>query len=112
MDNKTIGKRIKELRLLNKLTQHDMAVELDVTEKYISNIETGSASCGFPKMVQLANVLNCSLDYLLGENLAYNNQTDKNVELNDLTYKLKLLNANQIEHISDMINSLITRNIK
>jgi transcriptional regulator with XRE-family HTH domain len=113
MNNKVIGKRIKELRLQKKLTQEELANRLDLTEKYISNIETGTASCGFPKMVQLANILNCSLDYLLGENLKYNGRKEKNnAGLAELTYKLESLNKNQVEHINDVVNSLITHNIK
>lgn len=113
MDNKVIGKRIKEMRLLNKITQNELALQLDLTEKYISNIETGTTNCGFPTMLQLANILNCSIDYLLGENLEYNNSKNNgNIKLNDLSFKLNSLNDNQIDFIDDIVNSLIVRNIK
>lgn len=69
-----IGTRIKELRKTHKMTQEDLADELDVTPKHISSVERGVASLSLEKLVDICDVLDCSLDYLvLGKSPAGDN---------------------------------------
>ena len=63
-----IGKRIKELRLKNHMTQEQLAEAVDVDLSYISKIENNhvnniSLSLG----CKLAAVLNVTVSYLVGE---------------------------------------------
>ena len=42
MDMEVVGKRIQALRKEHKMTQQQLAEEIDISEKYLSNIETGT----------------------------------------------------------------------
>lgn len=62
----TFGKRLKALRINNKLTQKDVSEKLIVSRATIGKYETEQAYPDFEKLVALANLYNCSTDYLLG----------------------------------------------
>ncbi len=69
-----ISQRIKELRKIHKLTQLQLADKLSVTTKHINNVEHGKARLSLEKMIELCDVLDCSLDYLvLGKSPAGDN---------------------------------------
>ncbi len=67
MDNlyAEIGARISRLRKGRRITQEQLAEELDVTIKHVSEIERGLSSLSLPKLVHTARFLDCSLDYLI-----------------------------------------------
>ncbi len=69
---KAIGKRIQDLRKNKKLTQKNIADAVNVTEKYISNIENGHSISSWTVLLGIANVLDASIDYILGDELNYN----------------------------------------
>ena len=79
MDLKSIGKRIKEQRLIKHLSQEKLAELVNVTPSYISNIESGNKIGSLSTMMEIAKVLDSSLDYLLLNNLT-NNYENKNIE--------------------------------
>ncbi len=72
MNMKSIGARIQELRKASGMTQEELAERLDISSNYLSNIETGRDVCSTSILLGIANLLHASVDYLLGENLAYN----------------------------------------
>ena len=66
----TIGKRVKELRVKNKMTQEQLAEAVDACVGYISKIENNrvnNISLSLACELELASVLNVSLGYLVGE---------------------------------------------
>ena len=66
-----IGGRIQDLRRLHHLTQENLAEKLDVSVKHISSVERGSSSLSLEKLIQLCDLLDCSIDYLvLGRNIS------------------------------------------
>ena len=54
-NKKNLGKRVRYLRKLEKLTQAQLAERMELTVNYISQIETGVASPTFQTLVKLAN---------------------------------------------------------
>jgi transcriptional regulator with XRE-family HTH domain len=72
MDYKSIGQRIRRKRLSLSLTQQVLADKSGISEKYLSNIENGNSHFSFPVLISIANNLNLSADYILGDNLVYN----------------------------------------
>lgn len=62
MDFKTIGRKIKERRLAQGITQEAVANFLDVNPSHVSNIECGRAHPSLTALIQIANVLECSVD--------------------------------------------------
>ncbi|HJB51341.1 MAG TPA: helix-turn-helix domain-containing protein [Candidatus Anaeromassilibacillus stercoravium] len=72
MDMEVVGKRIQALRKEHKMTQQQLAEAIDISEKYLSNIETGKDICSIHVILNIANLLDASVDDLLGSNLKYN----------------------------------------
>lgn len=71
LDFKTIGDKIKERRVSQFVTQEMVADELDVNPSHISNIECGRAHPSLTALVNIANTLECSVDYFIGGEYTY-----------------------------------------
>lgn len=67
-----IGKRICSERKKQGLTQEQLAEKLDITIKHVSSVERGKSSLSIEKFIELTNILDCSLDYLI-RGISYNN---------------------------------------
>lgn len=62
---------IKHARLNKKITQSFLAEKIGITEKYVSDIETGRNTCSLDTLVAIANVLEIEpYELLLPENKA------------------------------------------
>ena len=65
-DKKAVGGRIKHLRKNKGLTQHSLAGLLDYTgSRQLQRIETGETSCTVEKLMEIAQILETSTDFLL-----------------------------------------------
>ncbi len=65
-DKKAVGRRIKQLRKSKGLTQHGLAGLLDYTgSRQLQRIETGETSCTVEKLMEIAQILETSTDFLL-----------------------------------------------
>lgn len=60
------GKRLKDKLTENGLTQHGLAVLIGVTDSEISRYIKGERTPSLPVLIQLADKLNTTADYLLG----------------------------------------------
>lgn len=65
MEN-NLGKKVKELRIQNNLTQAQVAKALDVTPGYISNVENNRSMMTLKMLIFYAKLTGQSLDYLAG----------------------------------------------
>ena len=65
-DKKAVGARIKQMRNEKKITQSKLAESLDyTTERQLQRIENGETGCSVDKLMEIAQILNTSTDYLL-----------------------------------------------
>jgi len=62
----SFGKRLKELRKKNKMTQRDLSTYLDASSTTISRYENEEILPTEDVIVKTALVFQCSSDYLLG----------------------------------------------
>lgn len=69
LDYNKLGDRIRELRLYEQMTQEGLAEYVNVTSKHISNIETGASKVSIETLLNIANSLNTTMDYLLQDSL-------------------------------------------
>lgn len=60
------GTRLKSSRKLLGITQKELAVSLDIAQSTIANYENNTRFPGEPILRQLSDLLNVSIDYLLG----------------------------------------------
>lgn len=64
---KTLGEKIKELRMQKMYSQGELAKELGVSPAMISYIESDEKTPSLLLLKRLAKLLEVSLDYLLDE---------------------------------------------
>ena len=62
-----LGKRLKELRMLKRLNQSDVAKVLRIERSTYGKYETGDSSPDYDKLIKLAEFFEVSVDYLLGK---------------------------------------------
>ena len=65
MDMNKVGKRIQEMRQRKGMTQSELAHTLEMTPKYISNIECGGKNPTLETFVTIANALQIDANTLL-----------------------------------------------
>lgn len=61
-----IGKRLKDLRIKNKLSQNDLALSLGIKRHTISAYETDSITPPIDKLILISKYYGVSIDYLCG----------------------------------------------
>ena len=59
------GQRIRQLRILNRQTQEEIACLLDIDRSFYSRIESGQKGCSVDVFVRFATFYHMSLDYLI-----------------------------------------------
>lgn len=60
-----MGERIRKYRELLGLTREDLAYRLDVTSKFIADVECGAKGMSLKRFCLLVQTLGVSADYLL-----------------------------------------------
>ena len=63
----TIGQRVKEARKKKRLSQADLADLIDKSTSYISYMETGIKCMSLETLVDIANALDISADFILAD---------------------------------------------
>ena len=73
MEYINLGKKIREERIKQGLTQEVLGEKIDSTGSYIGQIERGERNASMEKVLLIAEELKISLDYLVGNtnNLRY-----------------------------------------
>lgn len=64
-----MGKNIKNLRMRSKMTQEQLAEQIDMDQKQISHIETGRSREKLSTYLKIANVFGVSIDQFLADAL-------------------------------------------
>lgn len=67
-----IGKRVRETRKQQKISQERLAELTDVSVGYISHIETARKKASLSTLIRIANALGITVDELLNGNQIYN----------------------------------------
>lgn len=62
----SIGEKIKNIRELRNLTQDYMATQLGITQAGYSKMESGTSQINYQKLVEIAKILDISLEDMLG----------------------------------------------
>lgn len=67
-----LANRLKELRKLSNLTQRQISLKLGVTERSYQRFESGENKPSLSNLIELANIFNVSLDFLVGREGSFN----------------------------------------
>lgn len=102
IDYELIGKRIREERISQNLSQQTLAEISNISPTNISHIERGATKLSLPTLVSIANALAVSADFLLCDSLV---EADKTYidEINEL---LLDCNPNELKIIIDIMKSV------
>lgn len=76
-----LGKKISDLRKLNRLTQKDLAIAVGVTQSQINKIEKNVSSPSTDVLQKIAKALNTYTSELLGENSTSKVFIKENIDL-------------------------------
>ena len=99
MDYILLGKRIRDERLLLRLTLEKLAERTDKSINFIGQIERGEGKPSLETMVDIANALGTTVDSLLQDNVrAVNDNVGKEVET-----IIRTLDNNGKQFILDMV---------
>jgi transcriptional regulator len=76
-----LSKRLKEIRRLRNLTQRDISSKLGITTRSYQKVEAGEYMLKLRNLIELANIFNISLDFLVGRegefsDMIYKNKSD------------------------------------
>ena len=67
MDAQNVGRRIQEVRKARGITQSELAQMVDLSTKYVSNIECGFKTPKLNTFIAIANALQCDANTLLSD---------------------------------------------
>lgn len=97
-----IGKTLKELREGRKMSQDELAKAVNMSLSSVQKWEQDKADPNTGKLIELADLFGCSIDYLFG----YADPTKKDAESFLLIEKIKTLDEGQKSEVSRFIDYL------
>lgn len=105
LDYLKIGKRIKERRREKGLKQEYVATKLNVNPSHISNIECGRAHPSLTALVQIANVLSCSVDCFIAHEYKHEEKIGQTLD-DRIMGKIQFLSTEQKEKVLKILDIL------
>lgn len=103
-----IGRRIRELRLQQKITQERLAELIDMSVPYVSHIETAKKKPSLETLIRVSNALGITMDELLTGNQLHNPtdyQTDIDLLLAECSQNEKRLIFELIRSLRDILHT-------
>ena len=106
-----LKKRLYDLRVDGDMTQYELAERLNLKASAVSKYEKGITEPSISTLIKIAEIFNCSVDYLLGLSDDKNRYSSKKFtlkEVNIITRYRELSLENQIR-IDERINALLDK---
>lgn len=101
MSDSSIGERIRELRELQHYTREALAEKVDISAKFLYEIEAGKKGFSADTLGRLAQALSISCDYILfGEEIEHRG-------LEKIICILELMNPKQRSRMQELIQVMI-----
>lgn len=98
----TMGKRIRLLRSEKHMTREMLAEKIDVSSRFLADVELGKAGVSLHTLTRICKVLSTSSDYLLG----ISDFTADEMKYYEITSKLRKLDSKYYDNISALIEAL------
>ena len=80
LDYQMIAKRIKKARKAAQLTQAELAEKINISTNAVAKLETNLMNVSLQTLINIANVLDIDMNYLLSENIDINSR-DENTDI-------------------------------
>lgn len=101
--NPILGARVKHLRNEQRMTRETLAEALDVSTRFLADVEAGKVGVSLTTLTKLCRILNTSADYLLG--LTDPSATEQ--ELLAINNKLRDMDPQMLPHMQTVIDAFI-----
>ena len=101
LDWSAIGMRIQKQRNLLKLNQQDIYDKVDISQNHYSRIENGHSAPSLELLVNICEILDISIDYIITGNVTSDKNPNFVDKFNKLTTKQKQYIINQIDTIKE-----------
>lgn len=105
MDYKLLGKRIRDERLLLRMTIEQLAEKVNKSTNYIGQIERNDGKPSLETVVDIANALGTNVDRLLKDSIEIESD---DLMIKELLSNFQLLDQEGKQFILDMMNRFIT----
>lgn len=102
LDYEALGEQINRIRKEKGLTQSFLAEQVGIEPSNISHIELATSKVGLGTLVKIANVLGCSVDDLLCDNILL----EKEAFENKLTKLAKDCSPKELQMITDLAQAM------
>ena len=102
MDAAKIGQRIQQVRKTRRMTQSQLAAKVDISTKYLSNIECGDKVPKFETFVAIANALEVDANSLLVDVLTVSSVIIRS-EITEKLAKLSPYEQRRVKRLFDVI---------
>ena len=109
VDEKTIGKRLREIRKRRGLTQAEVAGQLGLDQTLVSNYERGAARLHGALVAGFAKALRVSSDELLGLKPVKETQSPKTARLLKRLQKVEELPLSDQRTLLKLVQGLLAR---
>ncbi len=107
IDYAALGKRIKNKRIENNLTQEKLGEMCELSAAHIGHIERGTRILSVDVLFKIAQILNVSVDYLLFDSVENNNILNSIAPILKDTDKYKVSNfLNIVRVLAENIDEL------
>lgn len=103
IDYVALGKRIRDYRKKQNITQEEMANAIEKTVQHVSNIERANTKVSLPTLTDIANFLNVSLNDLMCDSL---NNSGNAYQL-EYSLLIKECDENQYRRLNKTIKALM-----
>ena len=105
MDYELLGKRIRDERLLLRMTIEQLAEKVNKSTNYIGQIERNDGKPSLETVVDIANALGTTVDKLLKDSIEIESN---DIMIKELLSNFQLLDMQGKQFILDMVNRFIT----
>lgn len=100
MTNVQVGERIRELREVQNYTREALAEKVDISAKFLYEIEVGKKGFSAETLCKIAQALSVSCDYIMFGEEKKHKCADK------IVCVLEMLKPNQVSKIQDILKIL------
>lgn len=105
MNYKRFGEKIRAARLLNRLTQAQLAEKSKISTNFLGQIERGERTPSLETSVNIAKSLNISIERLL-----YESELSDNSIISELSIALSQINDKEKQLLTDIVRCFLNQN--
>lgn len=107
LDSKHIGQKIADLRIDHDIQQGELAAAIGVHQSVLNRIEKGHRPLREDKLLSIAQYLNVTTDYLLGNKLIGTEQETCCTQAEkELLRKYRAIGRENEKHVDALLNSI------